>query len=174
MMRVRAWATGLGLLALLAAVGSAAPGDTKDKGRPKGGLGATLDRLTRLLPPDPDNKLKLTDDQKKQVDQLQGEFGDKSKDAVAAVKDEYAKNRDAIRKARQDKDRAALKQAMAPVREKVRDVIKLRSEYEDKVKDVLNDDQKKTFAELQSAAFSKGPFARLLGKGKKKVAPKEP
>jgi hypothetical protein len=167
MMRSRAWMLGLGVAVLLASV-AVAGADDKAKPKVKGGLASVLDRLTNLLPPGSEDKLKLTDDQKKQTDAIQTEFTDKSKDALAAVKDEFAKNRPAIQKARKDKDRAALKEAMTPVRAKVQDFLKVRSEYEDKVRAALNDDQKKTFDELKTEQFGTGPLAKLLGKAKAK------
>ena len=171
MIRLRAWLLGLGLALVLTAVAAAAPDDkAKGKGKAKG-VPAALDQLVQLLPPDPDNKLKLTADEKKKVDALQTEFSDKSKDALAAAKDEFLKNRDAIQKARKDKDKAALKQALAPVREKVRDFVKMRADYEAQVRDVLTDDQKTTFDQLKADNAPKGPLAQLIGKGKKKKNP---
>jgi Spy/CpxP family protein refolding chaperone len=171
MIRFRTWALALGVAALLALVGTAGAADkagkaAKGKGK---GLPAAIEQLTQLVPPDPDNKLKLTDDEQKQIAKIQDEFTDKSKDSVAAAKGAFASQKDAIKKARQDKDKAALKEAMAPVRDKVQDVVKVRSDYVAKVRDVLTDEQKTTFDELKQEQVSKGPLANLLGKkGKKK------
>jgi hypothetical protein len=165
MIRIRAWVLGLGVALLLATVAVAAADKAKGKGK-KGQ--AAFDPLTRLLPPDPHNKLKLTDDQQQKVARIQDEYAATSKDALAALKGAYSQNRDAIKKARKDKDKAALKQAMAPVRDKAKDLVKIRSDYEAKLRDVLNDDQKKTLDELKAANPGKGPLAGLLGKGKKK------
>ena len=167
MTRFRTWAMVLGLAALLALVGTAGAADKAGKGKSKG-LAAALDKLTQLLPPDPDNKLKLTDDEQKQITKIQDEFTDKSKDSLAAVKDAIVSQKDAIKKARQDKDKAALKEAMAPVRDKLKDYVTLRSDYVAKVRDVLTDDQKTTFDQLKQDQVAKGPLASLLGKGKKK------
>lgn len=165
MIRARSWVLGLGMALLLTTVAVAAGNKAKGKGK-KGQ--AAFDPLTRLVPPDPDNKLKLTDDQQKQVATIQDEYAATSKDALAALKDTYSQNSDAIKKARKDKDKAALKQAMAPVRDKAQDLIKIRSDYEAKVRDVLNDDQKKTLDELKAANPGKGPLAGLLKAKKKK------
>ena len=168
MIRVRTWALALGLVVLLGLVGAAAAADKAAKGKNKGGLAAVIDKLTQLLPPDPDNKLKLTDDEQKQVSTIQDEFSDKSKDSLTAVKDALVAQKDAIKKAREAKDKAALKEALAPVRGKLQDYIKLRSDYVAKVRDVLTDDQKTTFDELKQEQIAKGPLASLLGKAKKK------
>jgi Spy/CpxP family protein refolding chaperone len=166
MVRSRSCVLGLGLVLLLATVAVGADDKAKPKAKGQGGLGAVIDRLTNLLPPDSADKLKLSDDQKKKVDDIQAEFTDKSKDGLQAAKEAFASNREAIQKARKDKDKAALKQAMTPVREKVQDFVKARADYESKVRDVLNDDQKKTFDELKAEQFGSGPLANLLGKAK--------
>jgi Zn-dependent M32 family carboxypeptidase len=169
MIRVRAWALGLGMALVLASVAVAgADNKAKGKGKGKGGIAAALDRLAQLLPPGAGDKLKLSEDQTKQVNKIQDEYADKSKDVLAGLKDAFTQNRDAIRKARKDKDKAALKQAMAPIRDKGKELAAIRSDYEAKVRDVLNDDQKKTLDELTAAERGKGPLASLLGKGKKK------
>ena len=48
---------------------------------------------------------------------------------------------------------------MAPVKDKLKDFLKVRGDYEAKVRDVLTDDQTKTFDELRPAH----------GKGKKRL-----
>jgi hypothetical protein len=146
MMRIRAWATGLGLAAVLVLVGTAS---AADKGAGKGkGLSKMVDRLTQLLPQGADDKLKLTDDQKKRVAKLADEYQAKTKDQVAAVKEVFAKQSDAIQKAKADKDKAALKTAIQPVMDKAKDVIAVQKDYLAKVRDVLTDDQKTTFDSL--------------------------
>jgi hypothetical protein len=177
MIRFRTWILGPGFAMALAAVALAAPPDkAKQQGKAKGGIPAALEQFTKLLPADAEDKLKLTDDQKQKVGKIQDEFGDKSKGALAAVKDAFASNREAIKKARQDKDRAALKTAMTPLREKLQDYMKVRADYEAKVQDLLNEDQKKTLDELKADQQGKGPLANLLGKAraKKKADPAEP
>jgi hypothetical protein len=170
MTRFRTWAVVLGLAALVALVGTAGAADKGAKGKGKG-LAAAIDKFTQLLPPDPDNKLKLTDDEQKQITKIQDEFTDKSKDSLAAVKDVVANSADAIKKARQDKDKAALKEAMAPLRDKLKDYVSLRSDYVSKVRDVLTDDQKTTFDQLKQEQVATGPLANLLGAKKKKNNP---
>jgi Spy/CpxP family protein refolding chaperone len=168
MTRFRTWAVVLGLAALLALVGTAGAADKAAKGKGKGGLAAAIDKFTQLVPADPDNKLKLTDDEQKQITKIQDEFTDKSKDNLAALKDAVVAQKDALKKARQDKDKAAVKEAMAPIRDKMKDFVTIRSDYEGKVRDVLTDDQKATFDQLKQDQFGTGPLANLLGKGKKK------
>lgn len=76
-------------------------------------------------------KLALSKDQKEKIERIEKEYAEKNKDAEAKMKE-------AREKARQDKDRAALQQALQAAQ-------KMRGGYEDKVKAVLNDEQKKKF-----------------------------
>jgi hypothetical protein len=155
MIRLRTWATGLGLAAVLVVVGMTS---ADDKGAGKGkGLSKMVDRLTQLLPPGAHDKLKLTDDQKKQVAKLQDEYQDKTKDQLAAVKAAFSQQSDAIQKARADKDKAALKVALQPVTDKAKDVLTVRNDYLAKVRDVLTDDQKTTFDSLTKHGKGKKP-----------------
>ena len=155
MLRIKTWATTLGLAAVLVMVGTAA---ADDKGAGKGkGLSKMVDRLTQLLPPGADDKLTLTGDQKKQVAKLTDEYQQKTKDQVAAVKEVLAKQSDAIHKASADKDKAALKTAMQPVKDKAKDVLAMQKDYLAKVRDLLTDDQKTTFDSLTKHGKGRKP-----------------
>jgi Spy/CpxP family protein refolding chaperone len=161
MIRLRTRATGLGLAVVLVAVGTAGAAD-KGAGKAKG-LSKMVDRLTQLLPPGADDKLKLTDDQKKQVAKLADEYQTKTKDQVAAVKEVLAKQNDAIQKASADKDKAALKTAMQPVKDKAKDVLVVQKDYLAKVRDVLTDDQKTTLDSLTKHGKKKAKKAEAKG-----------
>jgi Spy/CpxP family protein refolding chaperone len=153
--------------ALLAAWATSATGDDKPKAQKgKGPLGGLLEQLTKLLPDDTQDKLKLTDDQKKQVDQIQQDYAAKTKDALSELKDAVTTAAPALKKAREDKDKDAQKTAMQPVREKGMEVVKARREYLSKVLDVLTDEQKKTYEEVKQDLPA--PFAA------KKPAAKKP
>ncbi len=157
MSTVRSLALGLGLAVLLAAVGTAPAADPNKKAdKAKGGPLAALEQLTKLVPADAEEKLKLTDDQKKQVAKLQEEYQAKTKDGVQTAKDEFAKAKDAIKKAREDKDKAALQKAAEPIRDKVEGVLKTRKEYDGKVRDLLTDEQKKTSTSWRRTGLPSG------------------
>lgn len=149
-------------LSLVALVTSAAMA-ADEKGKPaqkKGdaangkGILAVVQNFNKILPPGADEKLKLTDDQKKEVAKLQDEFSSKTRDAIG-------KAREALQKARQDKDKGDRQAVM----QQFRDVFKTRSEYQDKVEKLLTDDQKKTFEELKKEQ-SFGKLGNRLGAGK--------
>src|SRR5208282_1379417 len=73
------------------------------------------------------------------------EFTEKTKDAVAKLKETG-------QKAFKEKDKEALKE----LREQGEALRKTRGEYETKVKDLLKDDQKKTFEEALKARTGSG------------------
>jgi Spy/CpxP family protein refolding chaperone len=117
--------------------------DDKDKEKPKRPQpGAGFGRMQMSLVPDAlQEKLKLTDEQKKKVEKLQQEFDDKNKDT-------FEKVRDAMRKAMQDRDR----EAFGKIRELMEPVRKSRGEFQDKVAALLTEEQKKTFEEGRKEA----------------------
>ncbi len=98
----------------------------------RGGFGGMASFKAPLVSSDLSDKLKLTDEQKKAVSKLQAEFEDKTKDSVekvtAAMKEKTAESR---------------KEAM----EVMQTISKTRGEFQDKVKGVLKDEQKKTYEE---------------------------
>jgi Spy/CpxP family protein refolding chaperone len=152
--------------AALAVCVTTALADDKPKKKAKGPLGGLLEQLTKLLPDDTQDKLKLTDDQKKQVDQLQQDYEAKTKDALGELKEAVATAAPALKKAREDKDKDAQKTAMQPVRDKGMAVVQVRAEFLSKVQDVLTDEQKKTYEEVKQDLPA--PFAT------KKPASKKP
>jgi len=93
------------------------------------------------------DKLKLTDDQKKQLAKLQKDFEEKTKSAADKLKE-------LGEKAIKDKNREAFQE----LREQAQAIRKTRGEFEDKVKGLLKDDQKKTFEEeIKKAAEARRP-----------------
>src|SRR5262249_26214261 len=97
------------------------------------------------------------------------EYRDRSKASAEKLRDAFVQNQEAIKKARQDKDKAALQTALAPLREPFLEIRKLREEYREKVKAVLNDEQKKGFDEAVKEEPGPGTrIAQLLERKKKK------
>jgi Spy/CpxP family protein refolding chaperone len=170
MIRVRLAALTLGALALVVFVGTSAGADKAKK--QKGKLGNAAQQLTRLLPDGAEDKLKLNDEQKKQVARIADDYKTQSQQAGEKLKDALAKNQEAIKKARQDKDKAALKDAASKLRDPAMEAKKLRDESREKVKAVLNDEQKKTFEEvLKEEPAIGGKVGKLLERKKKKNKP---
>jgi Spy/CpxP family protein refolding chaperone len=100
-----------------------------------------------LVPTELADKLKLTDDQKGQVAKLQKEFEEKTKTAADKLKE-------LGEKATKDKNREAFQE----LREQAQAIRKTRTEFEDKVKGLLKDDQKKTFEdEIKTRAEARRP-----------------
>src|SRR5258708_1769370 len=112
--------------ALLAVCATSSLADDKPKPKAKGPLGGLLEQLTQLVPADTQEKLKLTDDQKKQLDQFQQDYEAKIKDGLSDLKDAIPTAAPALKKAREDKDKDAQKTAMQPVREKGMSVVQVR------------------------------------------------
>jgi Spy/CpxP family protein refolding chaperone len=108
-----------------------------------------------LVSKETQEKLNLTAEQKDKIDKLEKEFADKTKDTETKI-------REAREKAIQDKNR----EAFAKIREMTTEAQKVRTDYEDKVKGVLNDEQKKQFEEAARAGRRPGidalrvPFGR--------------
>jgi Spy/CpxP family protein refolding chaperone len=156
-------------LPLLAVCVTAAMADDKPKAQKgKGPLGGVLEQLTKLVPAETQDKLKLTDDQKKQLDQIQQDYEAKTKDALSDLKDAITTAAPALKKAREDKDKDAQKTAMQPVREKGMGVVKVRREFLSKVQDMLTDEQKKTYEEVKQDLPA--PFAGKKADAKKPAA----
>lgn len=93
-----------------------------------------------LVPAEVQEKLALTKEQKEKIEKIEKEYGEKAKDTEAKMKE-------AREKAVADKNREAL----AKVREMAQDAQKVRGEFEDKVKAVLTDEQKKKLEEAKPA-----------------------
>src|SRR5262245_42549487 len=136
MIRLRLAALALAALALVVVVGTS---EGADKAKKKGKLGNAAQQLTRLLPEGAEDKLKLNDEQKKQVTKIAEDYKTESQQAGEKLKDAFAKNQEAIKKARQDKDKAAIKNAAASLRDPALEVKKLRDASREKIKTVLND-----------------------------------
>jgi Spy/CpxP family protein refolding chaperone len=159
--RCLALGTGLALVVILAGVDPTEGQDRAQKRPIQGvGRGATGPLVSAEL----QEKLTLSKEQKEKIEKIAKEFAEKSKDVEAKMKEARAK-------AMQDKDRAALQKVVEAAQ-------KVRSEYEDKVKTVLNDDQKKKFDEGKQAGGRPGvrPGVRpaiRLGDAKPDLASKD-
>lgn len=127
-------------------------------------LGKVLDRLTVLLPPEIEAKLSLTEAQKKQVAKLQGEYDEKNMKLVGELPQQIDKAAQALEKVRQNQDFNALIQLGLEMQEKVQAVQKTRTDYQAKVRAVLNDEQKKKYDELTRDA-------PVLGLGLRELVP---
>jgi Spy/CpxP family protein refolding chaperone len=143
---------GIALLALVALTASLAAADEpkKDdqkKEQPRGRAPAQLqpDRFLGqgpLLSADGLEKLKLTDEQKKQYDKIEAEYKDKQKDL-------YAK----VREAAQGGNARGAAEALRNMRG---DQQKLRTDHLAKVEGILTDEQKKTFADAKKEQPGRG------------------
>jgi Spy/CpxP family protein refolding chaperone len=130
-------------LALVFGVFPAGAQDKVDKAKLKERFG----QLKNLLPPDAAEKLNLTAEQKEKLAKLQEEF-------AAKLPDMLAKNKDAFKKAVEDKDIDTLKKLGAEMREEVE---KVRKEFMDKVIVILTDEQKKKLEELKKEQPKRKP-----------------
>jgi Spy/CpxP family protein refolding chaperone len=109
--------------------------------------------IGRILSDDVLEKLKLTDEQKKKVEQIQNELQDKFQEATAKLRED-------IQKAFQNMDREARRQATEQMREVMEKAQKIREEFMAKVTAILNEEQKKKFEELKRdlPSFGSGAF----------------
>lgn len=98
-----------------------------------------------LLPADTVTKLKLTAEQKPQVDKLQKEFAGLMKEVSDKLKALPAA--DPAKKPEKGKKGA---KAANPATEVLQDALKTRGEYEDKVKELLTDKQKDVLDEINA------------------------
>jgi Spy/CpxP family protein refolding chaperone len=145
---------GIALAALVGLVASLAVADEpkKDdqkKAQPKGRGGQFQpDRVLGqfgqgpLLSADGLEKLKLTDEQRKQYDKIEAEYKDKQKEANAK-----------IREAIQGSNAQGIVEALQNMRDQNQ---KLRNDYLTKVEGILTDEQKKTFAEVKKEQPGRG------------------
>jgi Spy/CpxP family protein refolding chaperone len=123
---------------------------------PKQQAFAPPDSSAPLVAADALTKLKLSAEQQTKVNQIVKEFDEKNKDAAAKIKDQVAKLQQDAQTARQNKDKAAIKQIMEQLQTVQQGVAKLREEYEGKLVGALNDEQKKTFEEIKKDAPKPG------------------
>jgi Spy/CpxP family protein refolding chaperone len=92
------------------------------------------------------------------VAKLQKEFQEQHKDALGKLAADFSKVRDAMRKAREDNDRDAIRQAMQDMRAQFQSFQKLRDEFDTKLSAVLTDEQKKQYDELKRERSQRGRF----------------
>jgi Spy/CpxP family protein refolding chaperone len=147
--------TRTGLMVVAVALGMALLYDAQAQDeKPKrpfgGGFGAKMD--APLVDKELSEKLKLTEEQQKKLEKLDKDFAEKTKDSLAKFKE-------AMSKGFKDKD------AMADMREQGQAIRKTRGEFETKVKELLKEDQKKTFEEAIAARPGPGggPNGRFGG-----------
>jgi len=144
---------GIALLALVALTASLAVADERKKddqkkAQPKGRGGQLQpDRILGqfggpLLSADGLEKLKLTDEQKKQYDKIEAEYKDKQKDLLAKVRESV-----------QGGNAQGITEALRNLRG---DQQKLRNDYLAKVEGTLTDEQKKTFADVKKEQPGRG------------------
>lgn len=132
-------------LALLASVGAAPQDEQRDKKRP---LAAAPGQLGGPLVPDAiKERLNLSAEQKEKIAKLESEF-------AAKAKDSEGKLQDLLKKAREDRDRAALKDAQ----DKIAEARKIREGYEAKVAEVLTPEQRRTYSQAGGAGKRPGGF----------------
>lgn len=103
-----------------------------------------------LVPKAIEEKLNLSADQKDKIAKIEKEFADKTKDTDSKIKEMMAK-------ARQDKDRAAMKKIL----EQVAEARKVRTTYETQVQALLTPEQKKVLE--QASAGRPGRSGRPEG-----------
>jgi outer membrane protein assembly factor BamB len=126
----------------------------KRSGGPAGARpGASASMALPLLTPAMGERLKLTDKQKEQVEKLQKEF-------TAKQLELFTKAGEVMQKAQNEKDPEAMTKAGESMRQAFGGLLKMRSDYLGKVRDLLDEGQKKSLAQLQKeeAAAAPGGF----------------
>jgi Spy/CpxP family protein refolding chaperone len=159
MKRLQLFVAVLGL-ALLGAGGATGADDEKPQrpgtarqrqGQARQGAGLGLFGRTPLLTKEEQAKLKLTDDQKPKVEKLVSAFDKKHSEGVDQL-------REAMQKARDSGDQEAIREVVQKVRALRQDTEKARADTEAKLKEVLSDEQKKTFDDLKKARPARPGF----------------
>src|SRR5579885_1148519 len=146
------------LLASLPAV--RADGEPARPARPR--LGERLAaRRNALLPPGAGEALKLTPAQREQVARLQKEFADKCQEARRGMRKQLPKAVEAVQKAREDGNLQPLLPVGMELFQQVQLIRGLREEHLDKVRDLLTDEQKKTFDDLRKEMDRRRPHLDL-------------
>jgi len=155
LMRTSVFLAGLALAGLMLA-GVRADDEKKGKrpggDRPGGPFGGAAGPL---VPGELAEKLKLTGEQKDKLAKLQKEFDEKVKPAADKLKELREKA---------GKDRGD-REAFQALREQGETIRKTRGEFEDKVKGLLTDDQKKTFEQESRRPAPPGDRPGQPGRG---------
>lgn len=118
-------------------------------GPPKGRPGASAAQALPLLTPAKLERLKLTDQQKDQVEKLQKEFAAKQGEL-------FAKAGQVMQKAQNDKDAEAMPKAMEVMRGAIQGMVKMRGDYLGKLSEVLDGGQKTILDQLRKEEASAG------------------
>jgi Spy/CpxP family protein refolding chaperone len=124
----------------------------QDAARPRNRLALSSDVAGPLVSKSVAEKLKLTKDQKDKIAKLEQEFAERTKEGAA-------KAREKMEKARVDRDRQAMKTALSELKE----VKGLQPVYIDKVRELLNDEQKKLYTSADAEAPASRAGAAGLG-----------
>jgi Spy/CpxP family protein refolding chaperone len=118
------------------------------------------------IPPDVLEKLDLSTQQKEKLEQLHKEFEAKQKEAADKIREQAARLRDELEKARKDNDREAFRQASQKMAELNQGLRSVQADYATKLREILNDEQKKQLEELTArrrAEFTPAPTLLMPG-----------
>jgi Spy/CpxP family protein refolding chaperone len=152
---------GPGLLAVLAAVGvCGGQVQSDDKPEPPKERIKLLENFAKLITPEIEEKLKLSDEQKKKIDKIVEEFEADHKEDLARIRKNFMRIREDIEKAVTDMDKEAIRKLFLDLARQVAVFERLRDDLDGRLKDVLTDEQKKMLVELRKEARN----ALLFGK----------
>lgn len=145
MNRSHALVIGFSLLALAASRSSAVADDVPLARRPLENL---IERFTTVIPKDVEDRLKLTDAQKKELAKLQKQLDDKNMKIVMQLAGQFTSFQEALEQSRKDNDLSALKSIALALIADATDISRLHKELDTKLRAVLDDDQKKALDDL--------------------------
>jgi Spy/CpxP family protein refolding chaperone len=150
------------VMLLLAAPGSLRAADKDKKKRADRFSGSEM--LLEL-----DERLKLTDDQKQQIVTMKEQFQERHKEDLKDLRTKVLEINEAMKAAKKNKDRAALKKAQEQAKELRQAGEKLRAEFEKELLQVLDDSQRKEYETLKKEVAKTGRLRP--GKSSPKKAP---
>jgi predicted dienelactone hydrolase len=107
-----------------------------------------IERFTLLLPKDAEEKLQLSDEQKRQVAQLQKQLDDKNQKLLLKVLGEVSDLQAALEKARTEGDNERLKNIALTLTGQLAEETRTHRELEGKVRELLDAEQRKLFDPL--------------------------
>ena len=119
-----------------------------------------IERFTRLVPRDVEEKLQLTEAQKKEVGKLQKQLDEKNLKIVMQVVGEISNLQEALEKAQKDNNADVLRSLALAFVASATDINRLRSDLNTKLRAVLDDDQKKTYDDLMKERERERPRIR--------------
>lgn len=151
------WSVGVSLLVVSVAAADPQNENKKpDKKRPEGGQGAGP------FSPEVLEKLNLSDEQKEKLQKLRQELHEKRKAAENKSKEEKARLKEAMEKARQDNDSETVQRLQKEMDKLQEGMKKSHGDMENLLSGVLNDEQKKKLEEMKK---SRKPGEQPGGKG---------